>query len=305
MSNAVAIRPITITDAILFSTDATETVAEWSDATTYNTGDRARSDTTHRIYEAAEDAVLDVDPTDPENIIPAEGAKWIEVGPTNAWAMFDLINGTVTTREDSLEVVLTPPRIDSLGLQGLLGATVQVVVNDGSSDIYDETFQLTSSEGIVDWFSWFFEERQQRTSLLLTDLPAIEAPEVTVTLSGTGSDVQVGTLSIGRQLDIGSTELGMNLGFRDYGSFEQDEFGTYIVVQRGFSRRADLRLMLPNNRVDQVYRELTALRSTPLFWGLAEGFDSANFFGFFKRLDIEIAYPNQSLVTLQIEGTTE
>ena len=304
--SAIAVRPQTIGDAELSSSDAAETVALWNGGTSYAEGDYARSDVTHRIYRSTAAANLGNDPTDPANLYPAAGATWVEYGPTNAWAMFDDLNDTATSWTESGEVVLTPDYFDALGLYGLVGSSVRVRVNDGTSDVYDQTFDLVSAVGITDWYSWFFEYRGQVKSLLLDDIPPVPNPIVTVTITGaTGTEVSIATLSLGRQLNIGETEFGLALSFRDYSVFEEDDFGKFTVVQRGYSNRADARLLIRNNRVDQIRDALLPYRARPIFWGLTRNFKSTNFFGFFKRLDVEIAYPTHSLVTIQLWGTTE
>ncbi len=76
-------------------------------------------------------------------------------------------------------------------------------------------------------------------------------------------------------------------------------------IRGAYSNRADARLLIRKNRVDQIREALLPYRARPIFWGLTKNYSSTNFFGFFKRLDVEIAYPTHSLVTIQLWGTTE
>ena len=51
----------------------------------------------------------------------AVGAYWADVGPSNRWAMFDLLRNTGTMQASPLTVVITPgQRVDALALVGLV-----------------------------------------------------------------------------------------------------------------------------------------------------------------------------------------
>lgn len=305
MSGAFVIRPTAVTPAVLSSTNAAETVALWNSGTSYAEGNTSRSAVTNRIYESLIDGNLNKDPTDAANLFPADGAVWMDIGPSNVWAMFDESNGTATQRADELEVVLTPPRVDSMGFAGLVGTSIRIVINDGTSDIYDRTVRLVSAPGALGWWAWLFEERVQKRSFLLTDLPAIPNPIITVTLTGAGSTVQFGTIAIGRQLYIGETEFGLALSRRSYSTLEDNDLGFYTVKKRGGSRRINATLFIENARVDLIKQEIDALDAVPVFWAFTDRFDASFAFGFYRRFDIEIAYATHSLATVQIEGTPE
>ncbi|WP_414903488.1 hypothetical protein ACMT1E_05335 [Sphingomonas flavalba] len=103
------IRPTTITDAMLTSSTIPENDhPAWATGTAYVTGNRVILTSTHRRYEALT-ASTGVNPT-------SDPTKWLDLGPTNRWAMFDDRVGTAATRTGSLEVVLAPGAIDAVAL---------------------------------------------------------------------------------------------------------------------------------------------------------------------------------------------
>lgn len=301
MSNAIAIRPVTITEAMLTASNALETVSLYNEATTYAAGEQVRSDTTFRIYESAIGSNTGNDPADAENV----PSKWIDVGPTNGWAMFDAIKSTRTTASSSLVFTLEPGEpINSIGLARILGAHVRVVISDGSSDVYDQTHELISYDGIVDWYSWFFEERIQDDTLILTGLPALTDPVITITVGGSDT-VGIGACSIGKSIEIGETQLGGSKEYKDYSTYEDDGFGSIAVYPRGYSFNTEVQLFIANDRLKFVSRELLAWRGVPMFWLLSDGVNVLQHFGFMKRFTPEIQYHNYSLVSLRIEETLE
>ncbi len=232
--------------------------------------------------------------------------RWLDIGPDNKHAMFDARNTSATTAADELVVVLQPGRCDSVGLQGLVGYSLQVVMNDGVSDVYDNTILLNEGAGASSWHSWFFGGRSLRDTVLLTDLPLGPIdPTITVTVSGPGQTVEIATLVVGTKFEIGATQRGMTLGLVDYSTKEADEFGEFSFVERSSANKADAVAFLANGRVDIVHRVLRAYRATPTFWGLAsDHFDASAFLGFYREFNIEIAYPTHSLVSIQLEGMT-
>ena len=74
------IRPTTLTDAMLSSSTAPENdYAAWGSGTAYAVGARVILTSTHRRYEALA-ASTGVNPA-------SDPTKWLDIGPTNRWAL--------------------------------------------------------------------------------------------------------------------------------------------------------------------------------------------------------------------------
>ena len=119
-------RGIDIDETVFTATNAVETVALWNAGTTYAVNAEARSDTTHRIYRSLQASNTNHDPeadVDPESGL---GTWWQDVGPTNAWAMFDPVNLTQTSVSDEIEVTLSE-RLGQLHADLRMGADVAAV----------------------------------------------------------------------------------------------------------------------------------------------------------------------------------
>ena len=103
------IRPTTLTDAMLTSSTAPENDHPvWASGTAYALGAKVILTATHRRYEALV-ASTGVNPA-------SDPTKWLDLGPTNRWAMFDDRVGTATTKAGSLQVVLAPGATDGVAL---------------------------------------------------------------------------------------------------------------------------------------------------------------------------------------------
>jgi hypothetical protein len=292
------IRPVTVTDAVLSSSNIPETdFAAWSSATTYALGDKVISTTTHRIYQSLQAGNL--------NHVVSDTAWWQDIGPTNRWAMFDQVVGTVTTGASGVTVELLPGSIDAVAVVDTNAETVRVRMTQGSTVVYDQT-KTTNIGGapIIDWYTYFFEPVGKVTMLTFFDLPTYPSAKTKVEAIGTG--VTVGTLIVGREMGIGSTEAGPQIGIDDFSRKERDEFGNFVVVPRAFAKRMTVRSMVEDGQpvVDAIQRELAKYRATPVLWIGEEGWDSLTIYGFYKEFSLDLTMNHIAYCSLTIEGLT-
>ena len=292
------IKPVTFNAGThLVSSTAVETAAAWASGTTY-----------------AKDAVVDyltsywisLVNSNTGNTPSTSPTQWALVGPDNTHAMFDEQVSTATASTSPLTVVLTPGAVNALALLGLVGEQVVVTVTDGAGGptVYTKTTSLDGTL-IADWYQYFYEPYVQIAEVVLTDLVPISTARLTIALTGTGT-IKIGNCSFGTQYQIGDAEYGAGLGIIDYSKKETDEFGTTTFVRRDFSKRLSARLMLENAQINRVSRLLSDLRATPAVWILADDtqYQAGTVYGFFRDFNVEIAYPVQSFVSLEIEGLT-
>jgi hypothetical protein len=111
-------------------------------------------------------------------------------------------------------------------------------------------------------------------------------------------------LLVGRQLDLGDTEHGADVGIIDYSRKETDQFGVTSVVERAYAKRMTAKVVMDTTAIDVVLTALASLRATPVLWIGSEIFDSLTVYGFYKEFSIDIAYPTVSYCSLTIEGLT-
>jgi len=291
------LRPATIDDAALISSNITETVAAYNAGTTYALGNQVRSDTTHRLYESVQAGNTGHSLDDP--------AWWADIGPTNRWAMFDQVVGTQTTGATGIDVTVQPTgRIDALALLNVDAATVQVIVTDGATTVFDQTYSMTSDSGVNNWYSYFYEPILRKTDLIVTDIPLISGPEIQIIADASGDPCSIGALITGLSRIIGTTSYGAGVGITDYSVKNADEFGNYTITPRAFARKGTFRVMVDASSSDEVFRILSTYRATPTLYIGADEYLSTAIYGFFRDFNIEIAYPLNHLCSLEIEGLT-
>ena len=296
-----------MTDALL--TEASCTIAEpdttttpaeatYAAGTTYAIGNRVIRVGTHRIYTSLQN-------TNTGNTPESSPTWWTDTAPTNRWAVFDQSVSTPSTKATSMTWAMTPGVIDSIALIDLVGTSVHVVMVNGVTTVYDETFLLSTST-ILDWYQYFFEPFTQKGLLLISDLPPYVAAETTITISGTGT-VSCGNMIVGTTTSLGGTQYGAMAGIRDYSRKLTDvDTGVVTLEQRKFSKTMRARFELAAGAVTGVHQILTNLRATPSVWiGEDAGlYEPLIVYGFYKDFQLEVAYPGSSYYSLEIEGMT-
>ena len=294
------IKPVAVTDAVLISSTAPETdYSAWAAGTAYSVGNRVIRTSTHRIYERL---IAGTTATAPE----LDAVNWIDIAPTNRWAMFDSEVSTQTALASPLTVVIKPGFVNGIALFGLVGDSLTVTVRDSlaGSVVYSRTLALDGTI-LADWYQYFFEPYVQRADVVLTDLPPYGDAHITLTLTGSGT-VKCGIVALGTVYTLGDTQQGASVSIVDYSRKETDAFGVTSFVQRAYSKRMSVNLLLANAQLNKTQRVLADLRASPAAWvGTdAPGYEPLTVYGFYKDFSIDIAYPQLSYCSLEIEGLT-
>lgn len=295
------IKPTTFEPAMLVSSNAVESAAAWSSATTYSKD---------AIVDYGTHYYISLVNTNLNNVPDAPGSTfWALVGPDNTHAMFDGQVSTVTTSTTPLIVTIAPGIVNSLAMVGLVGSEVTIEVTDGgaSPPVYTKTINLDGSI-ILDWYMYFFEPFVQLGEVVLTDLPPYLNAEITMTLTS-GGNVAIGELIFGTVYELGEDgmEQGASVGIIDYSRKDTDvETGVTTFTRRAFSKRMSGQFLLENTRLNAVQRILADIRAVPSVFIGSEAVDYSPLivYGFYRDFSIDIAYPTKSWCRIEVEGLT-
>ena len=293
------IKPVTVTPAMILSSNAPEAYAIWSAGTTY--AKNAKVDHGIHYFNSLVNANTGNDPdTSP--------TFWELIGPDNKHAMFDGQISTETTKATSpLIVTIGAGIVNSIALLGLTGKTVSVVMRDGgaSPPVYSRTIDLEGSI-ILDWYMYFFEPFEQLSEVVLTDLPPYSGGQITMTLSS-GSAVAIGELLVGTVYSLGekALEQGATIGIIDYSRKDTDpDTGLTTFVERAYSKRMSGQFLIENGSISGVQKILSSIRAVPSVFIGSEDTDYSALivYGFYRDFSIDIAYPTHSFCRVEVEG---
>lgn len=299
------IKPTAITDAMFVSSTIPETdYTAWNPATSYTVGQRVMR-AVSGVHRNFENLIAGVNATLPELATTGATPRWLDLGATNRWAMFDNKVGTLSSTTLDLTQVLTPGSISGIAALGLTGRTLQVTMKDttGGTVVYDRTVDLDGTI-ITSFYEWFYEDFQQLTDVTLTDLPQqYYTPEITFKITSSGA-VACGTYSLGKVYTLGLSQYGASVGIISYSVKTTDIFGNTTVVKRQNSKRNNLKLMTDKALFNRTYQLLASLDSVPCVYIGAEalGYEPMIVYGFWKDFSIDVSYPTMNLTNIEIEG---
>ena len=308
--SASIITPTKLTDAMLVSSTVPESdFAVWAFGTFAVGTKRIMTTGIHKIYECLV-AHTSTDATGAPNLnLTGATPKWLDLGPTNRWNMFDDKIGTITRQESPLTVVLHPGPIGGLALLELEGFEATVTVKDltGDTEVYNRVISLDGTV-ITSFFDWFFEEFQQRTDITLTDLPSqFFSSELTVSITSPAGSVSCGVCHVGKVSQLGTTQRGATIGIISYSVKQVDAFGNLTILKRGNSKRASLQLLINKSQYNRVYRLLASMDSVLCIYSATseEGYEPLIVYGVWRDFNIDVTYPFDFITSLEIEGLAQ
>jgi len=302
------ITPLTIDDDVFVSStidepDTGETA--WSNAATYAIGDVIYY-TNHKVYESLIAGNLNNIPSaEIQNDPDQPPTKWLELGYTNRWRMFDLLRNVKSADASPVEVVLEPGvRINSIGLFGLEADSVTIQMHVGSGEIYSYT-ETGRTRFVENWTQYFFDEFLQNPSLARFDLPMVATATITITLTGT-STVKLGSLVIGNNLIIGEVQYGAESDVLNFSRIERAFDGTSLLLQRRSIPKIITRVFANKSQIPAIRLLRENLNATPAVWaGLDQNedeyFEPLLILGVYKRFSFNLDYPDAAVIDLEVE----
>ena len=296
------IPPLDIAGSRLTSSTAAEPgpgEVAWNAATAYTLGQKAYLASNHTRYERL---VPGTTPTSPD----LDPVNWASIGPTNRFAMFDLLRNTGTVSASPFTVVITPgQRVDSLGLVGLVADSATVQMHNEGELVYSQTINL-STRTTASWSDYFHGLFSYRSAVALFDVPPFVAGVITVTLTRVSGDVTVGGLIIGASAYVGDTQYGAESDALNFSVVERDAFGNSQLIPRRTVPKTNQSLFCTKVRVSKVIKVREDLNAVPALWsGLDDAtdgyFEPLLILGYYRRFTINLAHPDVAEINLELE----
>lgn len=236
----------------------------------------------------------------------ADDGWWIDVGPTNRWAMFDLLRNTGTTTASPLTVSLTPgQRVDSIGVVGMVADTVTVTVSVAGATVYTASADLLNRP-TSGWYDYFFGAFRYRQEFARFDLPPYTGAVITITLTRANGNVTCGGVVIGSSVYLGRTLHEAESDALNFSKIDRDDFGTATLVPRRSVPRTVQSLRCKKSEVDRILQLRDDLNAAPALWSGLDDQDSGYFsalliVGVYKRFTITMDQPEDALISLELE----
>lgn len=235
--------PTTITAAMITSVTANgvalpeDSAPLWSSGTTYAAGSRVHSLDTHRVYESVKAGNVAHDPTDITNQFNASGVPtwWINVGPTNKWAMLDGLISSKTAGASPLVITLAPGAFNGFALFGIDADAIEIEVLDSPTGdpIYTTGGAVTLDGSLPpDYYEYFFDPAKPQTQFIATGLQPYGSAQIKITLHKATGPAKLGMVTLGDLRSLGVPERGTRVTPRSYSYIAEDAYGNNTIKRR-------------------------------------------------------------------------
>jgi hypothetical protein len=271
----------------------------YSTATTYALGERAQDNINHKIYESLVASNLNNPLTDT--------TRWLLISYTNKWAMFDTIRNTQTITPITQTIVITASvRFDSIALMGMDATKITINVKVAGIDTYNKTI-TTDQRNTSGWYAYFFNAFYRSPSAAVFDVPPQIGSVLTITIENSQGNVKTGAIILGMNQYIGRVQYGAESDVLNFSSVTRDfAGGTAELIQRRNVPKTIQNIMSPKSLTNNLINIRDDLNAIPAVWsGLDENtnpfFNSLLILGVYKRFTINLAYPEDIMVGLELE----
>lgn len=301
----IVVPPISLTTSNTTSTVPEPSAGEvlWATSTNYDKGDVVIRTTTHRKYECIAEHTSGTTPPedDPE--------KWLDIGPTNKFAMFDNMRSEKTTATGSMTITITPgKRIDTLALMGLQATKVTVRMDVGGSTVWGPFERNMSGRNTTTWSEYFFGEFQYIPTLLFQDIPPYVGGTVYVVIENDPAlTVACSEIIIGSKIYLGAAQYDAVSDSLNFSRIDRDEFGNSILKPRRTVPKARVTTFANKGIVNRIRDARVNLNAIPALWSALDDkyddpyFESLFIYGIYKQFEIDISHPSMATVNLELE----
>lgn len=298
--------PRTIDDIILTSStisepDDDETV--FSAGPSLPLGTERINTTTHRVYQVVDPAGTTDDPIDG---IIATPPTWVNVRPTNKFAMFDNINSTQSEETTQLitefEFGVVTDTVAGFNIAEV--DTINITVTDPvEGEVFNFDVDMNDNSKINDFWEWHFIPVAKKREFIVSDLPYFS--DATIKLTADGTDIKFGSLIIGNETFLGVSKVGAGLQIVDFSRKETDDFGNTVVIPGRNSKLVEFDVVVDISDVGFVFNTLSDLTTIPSVWSSSQEVDDPTLsFGYYRDAQQNLTNHAFTDLTITVESLT-
>jgi hypothetical protein len=242
-------------------------------AGTYAKGAKVR-DAANLVYESLADG---------NTAVLTEKLKWLPLGATNRWKVFDKAVNSQTTAPGLLTFSVKPGVVaGTLMLLNMEGASVTVSQSESG---YVKTQSLVRHE-VDNWYDFYYEEPIRAGDAVFTDIPPYPSATLTVAIDNGPGEAKIGACLVGKPLVIGKVTASFSAGVLSYSTSNADTFGNIEMVKRYNAPRMNFDVMIPAGREDEAYRVLRQFTDTEIGVIVGDAYAMGIGYGFLGQWDV-------------------
>jgi len=295
------VRPVTVTSTMVTSNVDESTLDTYNAGTEYSTGNQVKYALGSGMFAEYESAV----DGNTGNTPPDNPDKWIELGYSNKWQMFDKKGGTATAEEDLIDVTVNSSRTDAVGLYRLVASSVTLTLEYDGDVKKTETIDLRVIPQ-PGWFNWLYSEYEYKENIIWIYPRYVGSTlQVEITSQAVGEDAECGQMAWGPYVNLGLTQFGPRIGITDYSIKDTDQWGNTYLSQGSYTDELNIQVVLYNEQIDRVKRVLSQVRGLEVIFDCNESqtdYDAMTIYGFYQNFDVTVPGPTVSQCNIEIKG---
>lgn len=260
------LRPITITDSMVVSSfpENEDPTPVWVSGTSYTVGQEVHRTQTHRVYRCAAAT---------SGTIPPEQAVtvWVDVRPTNRWALFDYYTNTKTSNPTGVEYKfnLGSRAVNAVYLRGFSMGSAFLRIYDATDTLVSEQSKETTAPP-GGWYEYLFAEPVVLNYLLFDNLVLQHNWKIKISIISYPEDASIGLLTIGDLVPLGNNasgsgvERGSSAEPITYSYINTEEDGTTTIRKRHSATNLRLSSTVPISEADNAVYVIQSVLDTPV-----------------------------------------
>lgn len=280
----------------------TESEPRWSKDAKYNYADEIRDG--HYMYKYAGEN--NTNTTDSPSIDSIKQApKWVNIRPTNYYAMLDEKTLTQTSVRDKIIVELNDLAYDTLSLMELNANNVKIElidIQDNSNILYSSEKSLRDESEVIDFYTYCYAPIKIISTFYTGDIPIYRGAKLRVTIENQGNFAKCGRLIFGDSFFIGCTNIDISLGFESYSKKETDIFGNTTLLHRDMAVRDTYSITISSENIPMLRRKFRGWDAKSLLFIADENqksrLENLLNFGYFE--DVSFKYDGSDISTLNL-----
>lgn len=227
-----------------------------------------------------------------------DATKWLNIGSTNARAMFDTTYGSQTTNAESIVITITPGTLVTSVFLGNLDAVSVTVAQTVSG--YSNTVALRTHP-VLSWYDWYYEPLLTTRDVYFTIPPYISGV-LTITISNPGSTASCGLCVIGQSATLGKTKWGVLGGIISYSGTTTDTFGNTTFLPRANAKKLNFDVYIPVGLETWAHKLLTEYTDMPLVFIGSSAYGMSMVYGYLGEWHVPINISGQEPAPIEVRG---
>ncbi len=286
------------------SINIVESEPMWNSSARYNYGDEIRDG--HYIFKYAGDDGTNTTQRPQVDAIK-QGFKWVNIRPTNYYAMLDSKTATQTTKSEELNFKLHNRGYDTLSLMNVEANEIKIeLLAPDDQVLFQKEESLRDEKEIIDFYTYCYSPILRKETFYTGDIPIIMGTTLSVSLSSKSGDVKCGRLVFGDSFFVGCTNAEFSLGIESYSKKETDVFGNTSLVHRGARLNDSYSVSISSSSLPMLRRKFVSWDAKEL---LFIGDESPNSklenllnFGYYEDVSFEYEGGDISTLNISIKG---